>query len=378
MLDARLAQSEVLTALHGERGRERSPIDIVAIVGSAGGSTGLRKILAHLPANFPAPILYLQHLAPDYQGSLVDVLQYSNTLEVRWAEHGDTIRPGVVYVCPAGHVFLIHADGTIVLAPTATHRERLQAGDRFLQSVAAHFAGRAMAIVLSGATCDGAAGVRAVHAQRGMVLVQDEVSALIWGMPKAAFETGCVDIVVPLHEMSRTLVEIVVDGHPLPTVKGRLGSARLPVTPAMQALLARFLDTALNLHCTDLGNVQVVDPTGALVIVAQRGFRKAFLDHFRTVRVRENSACGRAMRSRAPVLIEDVTTDPLFAAHRDIAAAAGFRAVQSTPLISRWGTVLGVLSTHFRTPRRFSPREFELTVQHGKRVAAVLERALIG
>jgi GAF domain-containing protein len=150
------------------------------------------------------------------------------------------------------------------------------------------------------------------------------------------------------------------------------------VTPALQAVLATYLESALAVHRTDLGNIHVVDPTGALVIVAQRGFGEAFLNHFRIVRQRENSACARAMRGRAPVVIEDVDADPLFAPHREIAAASGFRAVQSTPLMSRRGSMLGVLSTHFRTPRAFSARELDMTMRHAQRIAAAIERAPTG
>ena len=63
------------------------------------------------------------------------------------------------------------------------------------------------------------------------------------------------------------------------------------------------------------------------------------------------------MGTRQPVLIPDVTTDPSFAVHRNIAESAGFRAVQSTPLINRRGTLLGVLSTHFRSPLYLPPTE---------------------
>ena len=75
------------------------------------------------------------------------------------------------------------------------------------------------------------------------------------------------------------------------------------------------------------------------------------------------SACGRAARGGIPILVTDVTTDPAFAPHREAAAAAGFRAVQSTPLIDAAGTLLGVLSTHYPEPHHL-PAANRLVIRH--------------
>jgi DNA-binding NarL/FixJ family response regulator len=124
-------------------------------------------------------------------------------------------------------------------------------------------------------------------------------------------------------------------------------------------ILDYVLQKGLQLTRTDLGNVQLMDwNTGYLTITAQRGFSEDFLEFFRTVRGEDGSACGRAVRHRGPIVIEDVLEDAEFAPCRPIALEAGFRAVQSTPLISRNGAFFGVLSTHF--PHRHRPSEREL------------------
>ncbi|HEU5273177.1 MAG TPA: GAF domain-containing protein [Xanthobacteraceae bacterium] len=120
-----------------------------------------------------------------------------------------------------------------------------------------------------------------------------------------------------------------------------------------QRPLERLLSAILEMTGASLGNVQLMDwHTGRLTIASQRGFSKSFLDHFHTVFVRDGSACGRAIRDRRPIIIEDVMLDCEFAPHRKIADEAGFRAVQSTPLISTSGAFLGVVSTHFSAPHR--------------------------
>ena len=88
----------------------------------------------------------------------------------------------------------------------------------------------------------------------------------------------------------------------------------------------------------------------------------------------EGSACGRALRQGERVLIEDVETDPGFAPHREIAARAGFRAVQSTVMFGSSGEPLGMISTHFRQPHRPSERELRLTDLYARQAAEMIER----
>ncbi len=119
-----------------------------------------------------------------------------------------------------------------------------------------------------------------------------------------------------------------------------------------------MLDAAIELLGADMGNVQMLDPhKNVLEIVAQRGFQKDFLEFFREVSTDDDSACGRTLRAGRRTIIEDVETDDGYAPYREIAAAAGYRGVQSTPLVGRDGAVYGMLSTHFRAPHRPSEQE---------------------
>jgi two-component system, chemotaxis family, protein-glutamate methylesterase/glutaminase len=341
----------------------------------------MRQILASLPVDFPAPILYLQHANGSRHSPLADVLQRSTALKVRWAQERDRLVAGFVYLCPAGWSVAVHPDGTMILAPTTTSREvLLHSADRLFTSVAASYGPHAVTLVLSGSGWDGREGVCAVHERQGTVLVQDESSALQCGMPHAAIVTGCVDLVLRLADIAPVLVSLVRDERP-PLALGRSADRlvkrrHVAVSSALVAELDRLLGMALATHGTDLGNVQLVEPqTGELFIVAQRGFGMDFLEHFETVRGEDESACARAMRAQKPVLIADVTTDARFAAHRGIASAAGFRAVQSIPLISRDRRLVGMLSTHFRVPQRFSEARLQAFDQLiGRRGADLVEK----
>lgn len=151
-------------------------------------------------------------------------------------------------------------------------------------------------------------------------------------------------------------------------------STRLVASTELQPLLAEVLTATIALQAADFGNVQLYNPqTQALEVVAHRGFQQDFLEYFSRVHD-SNSACGRALQQQERVIIEDVHTDPRFEPHRPIADLAGFRAVQSTPLFSRSGESLGMISTHFRQAHRPSERELRLTDLYARQAAEMIER----
>ena len=150
--------------------------------------------------------------------------------------------------------------------------------------------------------------------------------------------------------------------------------ARFLVSEDLQRFLDEVLDAIIVLQNADFGTVQLYNrQTEALEIVAQRGFEQEFLDHFESGR-EGGAAWTRALTWQRRIHVEDVETDRDFAPHRHIAAAAGFRAVQSTPLFSRAGEPLGVISTHFRRPHRPSERDLRLTDLYARQAADMLER----
>jgi hypothetical protein len=161
-----------------------------------------------------------------------------------------------------------------------------------------------------------------------------------------------------------------------PHVARQLYAAAAGLRPIrrLEPLAGRALETVLSLARAERGNVQLADPaSGELRIVAQHGFGEEFLDHFAVVDD-DRSACGRAARQGAQLVISDVTADPGFAPHRKIAAASGFRAVQSTPLVDKAGFLVGVVSTHY--PRPYAPpaRDMMIVKRYADLVGQVLAR----
>ena len=187
-------------------------IRVVGIVASAGGPEAVIQVLAHLPADFPVPLLLLQHLGRTSQ--LVEILRRQTPLAVHWANDGDVLRPATVWVAPPHSSLQAHPDGTLSLLKVDDVVKRDKAGsgwpsaDQFFTSLAFSYGCHALAIVLTGAGRSGAVGVQEVKRQGGMVLAQDEATSSYWGMPQAAIKTGCVDLVLPLPQIAPALVSI--------------------------------------------------------------------------------------------------------------------------------------------------------------------------
>ena len=153
-------------------------------------------------------------------------------------------------------------------------------------------------------------------------------------------------------------------------------SSRLWQSPELREGLEEMLAATIELLGADMGNVQILDARrGVMAIEAQRGFERNFLDVFREVSLEDPSACGRALRTGQRIMIEDVETDETYAPLRPIARDAGYRAVQSTPLIGRDGSLLGMLSTHFRAAHRPTEQQLRRLDLYARQAADYIERS---
>jgi PAS domain S-box-containing protein len=142
-------------------------------------------------------------------------------------------------------------------------------------------------------------------------------------------------------------------------------------------LLDELLTAAEQITGADMGEIQLLDDKGALRIHAQHGFSQKFLDFFDTVRPNDASICGRAMMLGERVVVEDVEQSPVFLGTPalEVMRAAGSRAVQSTPLAGRSGELIGMLSTHYRTPRRPTDRDLRLLDLLARQAADLIEKS---
>ena len=189
--------------------------DVVALAASAGGLTALSRVLTDLPADFPAALLVVQHLDPHHRSLMADILARRTALRVKQAAEGDRFLPGTVYVAPPDRHLLVNPDGTLSLSRTELVHFVRPSADLLFKSVAAAAKQRAIAVVLTGTGADGSMGVRAIKKMGGTVIVQNEQTSEFFGMPSAAIQTGCADFILPLDEIPKALLALVVRGTPL-------------------------------------------------------------------------------------------------------------------------------------------------------------------
>src|SRR5690242_3809139 len=152
-------------------------------------------------------------------------------------------------------------------------------------------------------------------------------------------------------------------------------STRLIQVGGFSELLTEILDAGIEITAADMGNIQLLDDGGRLRIVAHRGFSAPLLELFGDAHDGV-AACGSALNKGERVIVEDVASSPVFAGTpaRDAMLAAEARAVQSTPLVSRSGKVLGMFSTHYRRPQRPTDRELRLLDLLARQAADLIER----
>src|SRR5262245_34534217 len=147
----------------------------------------------------------------------------------------------------------------------------------------------------------------------------------------------------------------------------------------LQSILDCVLDGGVELTDANLGNVKLVDQRqGYLTIAAQRGFQQEFLDFFHRANADDSlSICGRALRERRAI-ISDVMTDEEFTPWQSVAERAGFRSLQSTPLISSSGALVGIISTHFPIPHQPTEHEMNAVRSLAKLAANAIVRVRVG
>ena len=305
----------------------------VSIAALAGSHEGLRRLAPSIPRDFPAPILVLPY---DDEGiRLMSDLSFHTSIEVCWAQSGVRLKRGTIYVCPPACSVLARNERHVAIEPAAG--PGADALDRSLTSISEVYGAGTLLIELAGSS-GGVEGASRIRFAGGTVMVEE-------GSPRSAAlaAAGIANHVLPLEAIAAALVRLGIEF----SIPARL-SQELQVP----------LDRARRVWDTGLGNIQLLNAVDrTLHIAAHHGFKREFLEHFRVVRADDGASCSRALRDGRRIVVEDVTVDPEFAPHLSIVAAAGYRSVQSTPIMGPRGHLLGVLSTHSPKARTLTARE---------------------
>jgi two-component system CheB/CheR fusion protein len=180
---------------------------LVAIGASAGGLEAILALLANLSPSTGAVYVIIQHLSPNHESILPELLERKTKMKVRKVEDGVHVEPNQVYVIPPNKYLSIE-DSRLTLSPRNEQESGIHSIDHFLTALAPIYQSKAIAVILSGTANDGTAGVKAIKAEGGITFAQDE-SAKFRGMPRHAVESGFVDFVLPPERIAAELQSIL-------------------------------------------------------------------------------------------------------------------------------------------------------------------------
>ncbi len=177
---------------------------VVAIGVSTGGPTALGKILPQLPAEFPLPILIVQHMPPLFTRFLAERLRSCCRLSVQEASQDDQVAAGKILIAPGDFHLKVAGSGSRVrvrLDQSPALNSCRPAVDALFSSIGESYGGAVIAVILTGMGQDGLRGAETLKAQGATILAQDEASSVVWGMPGAVVNAGLADCVLPLDQV---------------------------------------------------------------------------------------------------------------------------------------------------------------------------------
>jgi two-component system, chemotaxis family, protein-glutamate methylesterase/glutaminase len=196
------------------------PVGIVCIGTSTGGPNALVEVFKLFPKNFPVPMVIVQHMPPVFTALLAERLTSVSGIKFTEGKEGDVLRPGEALIAPGGrHMEVIGKNGIsqIHLHDGPPENSCRPAVDVLFRSVVGLYGGATLGVILTGMGQDGMRGCELIRERRGQVLVQDEASSVVWGMPGAVVHAGLVDKILPLDQMCGEIVRCVKENRFAPT-----------------------------------------------------------------------------------------------------------------------------------------------------------------
>ncbi|MCA9048610.1 MAG: chemotaxis response regulator protein-glutamate methylesterase [Planctomycetaceae bacterium] len=200
----------VATAPTGLPAKKAGVINAVAIGSSTGGPNALAEVVPNLPRDLSVPVFIVQHMPAVFTQLLAERLNRLTPLTVTEAKDGDPVVPGRVYLAPGGCHMVVQQVGKerrIALNQDEPENSCRPAVDVLFRSVACVYGGNTLAVVLTGMGRDGTEGCRVLAGQGATIVVQDEASCVVWGMPRSVEEAGLADRIVPLNSVATEIAQ---------------------------------------------------------------------------------------------------------------------------------------------------------------------------
>ncbi|WP_095080128.1 chemotaxis response regulator protein-glutamate methylesterase [Pseudomonas sp. Irchel s3h17] len=186
---------------------KRKSYKLVAIGTSTGGPVALQRVLTQLPANFPAPIVLVQHMPAAFTKAFAERLDKLCRISVKEAEDGDILRPGLALLAPGGKQMMVDGRGAVKILPGDERLNYKPCVDITFGSAAKSYGDKVLAVVLTGMGADGREGARLLKQGGSSIWAQDEASCVIYGMPMAIVKANLADAIYDLDVIGKHLVE---------------------------------------------------------------------------------------------------------------------------------------------------------------------------
>ncbi len=181
---------------------------MIGIAASTGGPGTLATVLSPLPADYPIPILIVQHITKGFATGLAEWLNTSTKLQVSLAGHGVRPEPGSVLLAPDDYHLQVNARGLVELSKDEPYRGLRPSANYLFRSLARAYGPRAVGVVLTGMGDDGAEGLALLHKAGGLTMAQDEASCVVYGMPQEAVRRKAVTRQLSPPQIAVTLVHL--------------------------------------------------------------------------------------------------------------------------------------------------------------------------
>lgn len=204
------APSRASTASSSSPAPKRKAYKLVAIGTSTGGPVALQRVLTQLPANFPAPIVLIQHMPAAFTKAFAERLDKLCRISVKEAEDGDILRPGLALLAPGGKQMMIDGRGAVKILPGDERLNYKPCVDITFGSAAKSYGDKVLAVVLTGMGADGREGARLLKQGGSSIWAQDEASCVIYGMPMAIVKADLADAVYSLDDIGKHIVEACI------------------------------------------------------------------------------------------------------------------------------------------------------------------------
>lgn len=180
----------------------------IVIGSSAGGFNALKQLISSLPSDFSLPVIIVQHISPTSDNYMVNYLDKMSSVHVKEADEKEKIKPGHIYIAPPNYHLLIEEDHSLSLSNDEKKNYSRPSIDILFETANYAFGNQLIAVILTGANNDGAAGMKSIKENGGYCIVQDPTEAEADSMPLAAIEKADPQKVLKLKSIVKTLIKL--------------------------------------------------------------------------------------------------------------------------------------------------------------------------